>query len=549
MYSDSYLEIYLTAAAWDWYGSFVTFLRALNLHYAPFIYIMLKNWWDTRRSQDSGTAVLVEWRRNYFDVYTMMLVVILFWIPSPYTTFKASQHIQEIVAETKGIPTSQIYKEVEIAKSMKDSFSMAAPGEVPIPIGWYMLTYAAKGSINQLIESTQFTSKIKTLSQAYSSMKISDRELREETNAFYSSCYAPTLGKFQNETHQPIPVFDDPNEAAYIGNSIFINTPGYYKECTQAQEDGGQCYGSGFYMPYNVAERKGLQTIFEYTTSDGKQDYYQMTPSCYTWWTGKTDYNYPSYSEAGLKERLSDEGAKSVLSEAIASGANFSDPQFGPLSGFQAVSLSAISSYWTWAYSQAGSEHNKEDIIKKLLRNEPPSLIADKEAPDDRSWLQSGADWIQGLIGGIGAGIASFSMGVVLELLKPALIMIYSATLFGAIMYSSIILLFGGFSVASIVKIIFYIAGIMLLPLWWHIASIIDEMLLQIMYPGIDSALEMDASTSTFLYLILLLIFYVAIPTKFVKMMALVGKDAGEISSKALTDVRVSGEKGASKFN
>jgi purine-cytosine permease-like protein len=64
MYSENYMEIVLTGLGWDFYSKLVMFVYTLNLHLLPFGIVMLKNWWDTRRSQEAGQATLVEWRRG-----------------------------------------------------------------------------------------------------------------------------------------------------------------------------------------------------------------------------------------------------------------------------------------------------------------------------------------------------------------------------------------------------------------------------------------------------------------------------------------------------
>src|SRR5690554_2567287 len=95
MYSESLLELGLTTIGWDFYSKIITFIVALNLHLLPFVFMFIRNWWETSRSQDDGYATVTELKRTTSDFLVMGIIVLLFWLPNSKTTFNAQQYVTE----------------------------------------------------------------------------------------------------------------------------------------------------------------------------------------------------------------------------------------------------------------------------------------------------------------------------------------------------------------------------------------------------------------------------------------------------------------------
>lgn len=462
MYSENYIEIVLTGLGWDFYSKLVMLIYTLNLHYIPFIVVMLKNWWETRRSQEAGLASIVEWRRNYTDIYSMMLVVILFWAPSKYMTFSPSDAIQKIQSES--VEDGTVYSNV------KDSFNSESR-EVQIPLGWGLLINFSKGTINQLNEWMKFEPKMSNLLQTFSSVRIKDDQLRQEVDTFFTSCYLPVLSRYRNESQTPVPVPSSSDDISYIGNDLFLSTPGYYKSCSQSQKNAGQCYGAAERMPYQTADQLGIFTGY---ANDTQTTVYP--PTCYSWWTGK-EYrggDLEDYGSKGLKER--------ILNYALSA-----DDSPAALSDQQVEMISGWLSDWSDTASDIQLERQTA-LIKRMLKNKPPSFVYIKEKhygneSIEQSWMNKGIDYAQQGIGALGAAWQSTWASVLVETIVPALPMIQSMILFIIIIISAIVLPIGLFSAQTAVAFFFVFFTVLSWSFWWHLADIINEGLLNYMYP------------------------------------------------------------------
>lgn len=537
MYSDNYIEVMLTGFGWDFYGKFAMFIYTLNLHFIPFILVILNNWRETRRSQDAGAASIVESRRNMIDVASMMFIAVFFWIPSQNTTFKAAEHVQAIQAKAQGIEGSAAYKTMN--KVLRNGQAISDVGEIPIPPGWYFMLYLTKASINQVKEwiGTDSLGSMKTLLSVYNSLDIKDPDLRFETNKFFSACYIPSLRRYQNETLQPIPVLAEKDDLNYIGNELFKTTPGYYKPCTQNQMTNKTCYGRWEVMPLEVASKYAVQTDFVGQTPNEAGNFvsYINQPSCNTWWTGENDFSYTEaeYTRTGLLSRLATHSVGESILGIDKSGLGIDDG----VTGFFSMLGISIS----------GDRSAEDELVRQLLKTEPPEAMITENKSNDTTWMQDIADWAQGSIAWVGVGLTTLTLGIVLEVLKPALMLFQAGMIFAIIMMIAIVLPIGGFKIETTIKLGIFLFSILILSLWWHIAGWIDEAMITVFYPGLDGFEDIDAGFNSFLYLIFTFFFYIMVPGYFTKLIAMAGFEAGEISSDAISGARNAGDRGAKK--
>ncbi len=484
---------------------------------------------------------------NFFDVGIMMLVIILFWLPNSVTKFDAPAYVQNIQSVSNDPNSSAVFINAQAAMGQSSSAA------INIPPGWYAIIHGTKAAINQLKEWMVFTPTATTMLTVFNNFKIEDDEVRAESDLFYSQCYIPALKRYQNAT-KPVPNLPA-EDANYIGNNVFINTPGLYKACTQTDIDNGTCLGDPLTMPFTAAEKYGIPTRFTDTstiTNDGRPLTFSSTPSCYQWWTGDFDQHYfggtlPTHPS--LKDKMFDQAAISAL-KTIQKNPGIATPL--------ASTINTIPAFQTWVQSATGlaSSEAKDNSIRKMLSIDAPSLTAD---PDElysepegisatiKSGIQGIYDLGQGFIGGVGAAITSMTLGVVLEVLKPALVMIQAGMIFAVLLYMAITLPIGGFSAETVIKHGMVILGILMLSFIWHVADLLNEGLIRILYPGATSLMDLEMSTEGFVFQIWLFSIYIVFPGIFLFMMRNAGHDIAEVSSSAMTDFKSAGKKGASK--
>jgi hypothetical protein len=395
----------------------------------------------------------------------MMFVVLFFWTPSDQTTFNSADYIRELQSES--VQDGTVYTEIQ------ESFDHNQESqEVPLPIGWAFLINFTKGSINQIKAWSDFQPKMTTMLQTFSSVQIKDEELREEIDTFFTSCYLPVQNRYRSESKTPVPTPDADDDLTYIGNQLFLSTPGYYRACTQVQLNAGQCYGAAERMPYHTADRLGIFTGY---ANDIEKTIYP--PTCYAWWTGK-DYRggkLEDFGPTGLRERI-----LLYTKSSDGSPASLSDQQVEMIWG------------WLGSVSEIAADIEAEKqtaLIKRMLKNSPPNFVYIKEKhygnePIEQSWMNQGVDYIQKGVGSVKAAWESTLASILVETVVPALPMIQSILIFVVITMSALILPLGLYSVQTVVAIFFVIFTILSWSYWWLLADMINEGLLNWMYPN-----------------------------------------------------------------
>lgn len=521
MYSNNYIEIFLTATGWDFYGKVVGFIYTLNLHYLPFIAVMLTNWWETRQSQEAGIASIVEWRRNYIDIYSMMFVVILFWLPNQSTTFKPNDYVQEI---TGGDAANTVtYNRVE------SSFGGSAQNEIPLPPGWWVYLVGLKGSLNQIIDWTSLDSSPIKLLQGFSSTKIKDDALRQEVNAFFSSCYLTTLSRYRNESRQPYPTPAENDDINFIGNDLFMSTPGYYKVCSSGDS---MCYGSAERMPYQTASTLGITTGYDPDTGTTT-----LPPSCQSWWTGE-GYFSGILPVGGLYQKLVEEaklnaGGDNIVEEWLINYQEMTDD----MRDFYGV--------------ESTRAEREVALIKRLLRNDPPNFvnIPEKHGDEQGVWAQA-ADGIQKVIGAAGAAYESAWATVLVETLIPMLPMVQALVLLAVFVFMAFSLPLGLFSVETTIKHAFFIFGVMMWSLCWHLADLINDKLLTFLYPDTIALAEfsLDGVQQRAIIGMVSAATYILFPLILSAMIQLVGHSAADMLGDATRGAGKTTDKGLGSF-
>lgn len=445
----SYIELVTVALAWKMYGDIVSLMYSLNLHLIPFAWIILKNWFETKKSQDAGFAAVTALKRNEIDIYSMIIVCVLFWMPNSATSItpsEANYHFQNNEIENEGAT-------IEYKKEFLGSGQIDLNSQIAIPPGWWALFKFAKGMTYQLKSWTTLDDSLSRLIIGFSSAQITDQLLKSEVNDFYTACYSRTLSAHQSSSKLSPEVKDA--DISWIGNDLFVNTPGYYGVCTSSLKSKGGCLlPSPYWMPYKISERYAVKTGSD---SNGNG---LARPSCKGWWVGGAGDNY------GLKDKL--------VAEALS---NKGDSQ-----NYVAQYLKNNEQY---------SDSFKDQLIKRLLTNSPAKISYIPELNGDKyngNWADTAIDGVQEVVGAMGSQAASAVAQFMLKTLIPMLPMMQAVILLGMIVSLAIVQIIGGFSIGTTVKFIFAFIIVISWTFWWHLAFLLDEGLLRFMYSGASGA-------------------------------------------------------------
>jgi len=501
---DNIVRIVLEGIGWDVYSKIVMLIMGLNIHYLPFVVTMLINWWDTRRSQEAGMATLVEWRRNYTDIYSMMIVVVLFFVPNSNTQMGS----HEIAG-------------VSMATALDSNFEFSTQ-PYSVPPGWWAVFKLSNAVIAQMKDWIGAGENYRHIMETFTTSKIENDPLKVEVSNFYNSCYVPVFSRWRHERQQPYPTPQVGDDLTYIGNQLFQDAPGYYQSCKASDRSaGGVCYGSNEKMPIEVAERLGVQTNFQTDPNPEKRIpaiSFTDTPSCYTWWTGNSDRSYSGdlgNNFTPLKERLI-----TYAKELLESG---NADQYG-------VESSTV------------SDENAELLVKRMLKNDPPTtqvtIDSSPSSQGEESLWSIAKGGIVDFIGSIGAIILALIFEVTISILVPLIYMVHALAIFAFITVTPLILLFTRFSIGVVANLIVLLFGILFLSFIWHLADILYNHLLAILYGGEDSTfsdLSLKETKMQLIFFIFTFFVYLYLPAYVVRFASSAGMKWEDVTNDAMS--------------
>lgn len=307
----------------------------------------------------------------------------------------------------------------------------------------------------------------------------SDQALLGELSEFEQYCYRPALdrmeralaGEYGGGTRQAIndamnaqidawsdQGIDATVELHYVGNRLFLNTPGLYLPC-----EGDNCPGNG-------ENRAPLP----------RGEFGEIPPNCADWWAG----------DNGLRQRLSSQLVVMHL------GAENLPPAVAEdyLRAIQITGYVNGSDVDGWANSDTPDEVLEDVAIKIFVQNLPPSGVPSyNEQPGilsraasaiyDRTIL-AGAQRIAGVSEQAGTGIiAALTLPeyisqqaelMVIRRVAPLLLgLVMMVVVAGALIFHII----SQFSLASALKLYIFICALAAIPIFWEIAMLIDSAL------------------------------------------------------------------------
>ena len=157
------------------------------------------------------------------------------------------------------------------------------PNEIRVPLAWWLVheisSFATKVIVG-IIDSLGDPTTLRPILMRVADMKLLEPSLVKEIQNFRSDCYEPALAKFQGLENTPqIP--NQFHDVDWIGSRMFVQTPGFYKKCTNIES----C-GTGYHARKYQQSWAGL---------DANQSFGSGRPFCDVWWTN---------SQIGLRTKI-----------------------------------------------------------------------------------------------------------------------------------------------------------------------------------------------------------------------------------------------------
>ncbi|OYT82098.1 MAG: conjugal transfer protein TraG [Pseudomonas sp. PGPPP4] len=276
LYTNDYLEYYLTLVGWLINGAIWDLIGSTGLFAAPFAAIVIQEWLRARgEGQDEGNKGALSLARIENRFYVAIFVIMLGLMPLPNSVLSFS------TLEYDKTRSKQC--QVDVLKPSETgwgtSFSTLNGKSARIPIWWAVVHALSKGFTAGAVAGIPCGLDLQQLRIEVNATRIGNPLLAQEVADFTNDCYAQARAKlFMTQPNLSASQFED---VSWIGSKFFLSTSGYYSDGAS----GFRSHTPRKAWPYDTTRDAGLAE----TTGGGGY------PTCSQWWSDGT---------IGLRARL-----------------------------------------------------------------------------------------------------------------------------------------------------------------------------------------------------------------------------------------------------
>lgn len=476
----SYFELATTLIGWHIANGIASILVSSGLIFVPFIIAVYRNWSGPIKSQESKNAAPVSLRRMEHDIYLATVIVVFSFLPAvPIDPSQIKYHdTGEHKLITAGDPDIPYMRSTPYAN------------EVRIPILWWLvyqvssiLTSATSDAVALLGESGSIRPMLMRISKVIIQSEPLIREMRE----FRADCYDPALAKYQNTDNPPKPK-NLQESVDWLGSQIFLDTPGYYKRCTNVS----QC-GTGYHA--TSAKASWIMTGTSNSFQPGK-------PYCDAWWSNPT---------LGLRSKLTEELHQ--LAPWMQGHLDIIRKKYGPT-------------------SPQILDH-EDRFLRRVINNAPRVMVDRADNGKTFDWFSMdmfSIDGLQQVLGSLGALTASVILNIVMELVVIGLPMIQALMLMLVYISIPLIVPYSITNPSIIVRTVVIVFALKFVTALWSVAAFLDESLLDTMYP--DASMFEFGGTGTpedVVLGLITLLSYLSLPIAWFMLIGSVGSNAANL--------------------
>ncbi|MCE7525751.1 conjugal transfer protein TraG N-terminal domain-containing protein [Alloalcanivorax xenomutans] len=388
----------------------------------PFVALVLREWYQARREgEDEGNKGLLTLNRIEAGFYAMILIYGFCTAPIMTINFQTGQYDE---THWKQCGT-------KVYDSTTGGGSGSIGGQTAkAPLWWAAVHAVSHGATNAAVAALPCTPDYQYIATTLDGTEIADPTLRHQLNEFQKWCYGLAKHKLLREaTANGLPQ-DLVIDVDWIGSSYFLNTSGYYDSLHADKPTQG--------FPYDSTRDAGRSG-----TGPGQPGY----PTCKEWWEA---------GSVGLKARL----ASQVETDT-----------------------------WDMVRATFSSGDAEDAALRRVLAANPrgsQSPIGGAGSAGSSITEGYGSDWamekINGLVQGLGLGLASMAAAPMKGIMVDALPMVQWLTVMAIIMVLPFLLVFSGYSWKVTGLVTFLMFGTIFMTFWWQLATWMDNNLTEILY-------------------------------------------------------------------
>lgn len=419
LYTNDYLEYYLTLIGWVVHNGIWNTLVATSLIAVPFLAIVIQEWLRARgEGADEGNKGMLSAARIENRVWVAVVLVMFAGIPVIDVSFDT------IKFDTSRSKQCQVKVPLPQDTGWSQSFTTVNHQSAKVPLWWFALHAVSKAVTGAAVAAIPCGTDLRQMRMDIDSTRIADPVLSQEVADFSNDCYGPARAKLFMS--RPILSDEQMYDVTWIGSRQFLNTPGYY--------DTYHSRTPRTLWPYNATRDAGLTQV----PSGGGY------PTCQQWWNdgGK-----------GLRARLLEQVNPDLLAQ-VSNWARF-------ISKEQADD----------AVIRAIATPRKQNINTGSVYTDYGGQIG-KTAPN----------WVGRAAGDVGMAVGSLGFFPAMDVMRQALPMALSFLKAALVICIPFILVFSVLELKSVITVSVVQFSLYFVDFWYQLARWIDSTILDALY-------------------------------------------------------------------
>nr|WP_218176212.1 conjugal transfer protein TraG N-terminal domain-containing protein [Pseudomonas gingeri] len=494
MYTNDYLEYYLTLVGWIINNGIWDMIQDTGLFALPFAIIVIREWLKVRgEGADEGNKGVLSLARIETSIYVGYVVVALCGVPAVNVSFDTLQFDQTRAQQC------QYNLPAPTDTGWNTSFSSLAGKSAQMPVWWAFMHALSKAFTNGAVAAIPCGTDLRQMRMEVDSSRINNPLLAQEVADFTHDCYGPSRARLfmrQPDLGSAASNSDTLQDLSWIGSHFFLNTAGYY--------DTDYSKTPRTSWPYNATRDAGLPEV----TGGGGY------PTCKQWW---------SDGGIGLKDRLQAQVDPDLMTKLLG-----------------------------WA-KWLSSDQVNEAVIRQLVS---PTSQVQGDVYTDYGGQIGGTVWngAARATGTFGVALGALGYFPAMDMVRQALPMVMAFLKMAMIICIPIVLVVGAYqlNVAMTVTIVFF--ALIFVDFWFQLARWIDSTILDALYGSgsphlsFDPVMGLNTATQDAILNFVMGSMFIILPMFWVGALGWAGIKAGTVLSglQAGTDgVRSAGSQGA----
>jgi hypothetical protein len=490
LYTNDYLEYYLTLVGWIVNNGIWELLVASGVFALPFLAIILQEWLRARsEGADEGNKGVLSSLRIENRVWVAIVVIMFAGIPFFEVDLNTIEY--DITRSTQC--------QVSVAKPdetrWSTTFTTLNNQSAKVPVWWFFMHSLSKAITGGSIAAIPCGTDLRQIRIDIDASRIADPILAQEVSDFSQDCYGPARARmFMSRPTLSEEQMDDIN---WIGSKHLLNTSGYYDRYHSKTPRSR--------WPYNATRDVGLPQVA------GGGGY----PNCRQWW---------SDAGTGLRARLLQQVDPDLLTR-LSKWAGF----MSKTEADDAVIRSVVAPrQQALNHGQAYTNYGGQIDMKA-------SNIAARAASD------------------LGLTIGSLGFFPAMDVVRQALPMVLSFLKMALTICIPLILVIGTYELKALVTISCVQFALFFVDFWFQLARWIDSTILDALYgwnsphSNFNVLMGLNNSFGDMLLNFVMATMFIVLPAFWIASLAWVGVNAGNALrglSDATTDAKNAGRSG-----